>query len=109
MTLPASSSLHQQGRDYTVECEVTDGEQFRGWITPDKPARPGRPAIPSETLTVSPTGRRRVTQTGQTYILNVNDVSVDDGGVYECVGETNSAKFTFNVDSKCFNKKVDLQ
>ena len=105
VTLPTSSFIHQQGRDYTVQCEVTDGERFIAWRTPAKLARPGRPAIPSENLTPPPIGRRRVDQNGQTYVLHVDDVTVDDGGVYECVGETNSAKFTFNVDSKCFNKK----
>ena len=104
VTLPQQSNTYQQGRTYTINCQIT-GETFVGWQTPAKPPRSGRPAIPSETITLSTTGRREVAQVGDNYGLKIKDFTVDDGGVYTCVGSSQSASFTANVDSKCLGKK----
>ena len=96
MTLPSPSQLFQQGRTYTINCQITGGETFVAWETP---------GIPSETITLDTKGRREVVQTGDNYGLKITDVIANDGGVYRCVGSLESKEFTANVDSKCFVKK----
>lgn len=104
VTLPLPSQLFQQGRDYTINCQITGGETFVGWETPPKPPRSGKPAIPSQTITLATKGRREVVQDGDNYGLSIKGVTADDGGMYRCVGSTESKEFTANVDSKCFVK-----
>ena len=105
VTLPSPSQLFQQGRTYTINCQITGGETLVHWETPAKPPRSGKPAIPSETITLDIKGRREIVQTGDNYGLKIEGVTVDDGGVYICVGSLESKQFTANVDSKCFVKK----
>ena len=100
--LPSTSVIFQQGRDYQIACFVT-GEEFVAWVTPAKPARPGVPAIPSKRITeAQPSERKRINKFGDYYRLYIKRVTPDDGGIYRCVGASNSSTFTVSVDSKCF-------
>jgi len=102
VTLPTALVKGQQGRDLPFQCVVT-GEDFLAWITPFKPARPGRPAIPSVRITASQTttvNRRRISVSGDTFELTIEDLIVDDGGEYICEGTVESKVFTLQVDCK---------
>ena len=70
------------------------------WVTPAKPAHSGNPAIPSERITTSTTGRRRIAVSKNTYELTIDAVTVDDGGEYICEGSIEKANFTLQVDCK---------
>ena len=100
--LPSTSAIFQQGRDYQIACFVT-GEEFVAWVTPAKPARPGVQAIPSKRITLTQQSeRKRINKVGDNYQLYIVKATADDGGEYQCVGASNSSKFTASVDSKCF-------
>ena len=100
--LPSATAIFQQGRDYQLSCFVT-GEEFVAWVTPAKPARPGVPAIPSKRITeAQPIARKRINNVGDNYQLYIKKVTADDGGLYQCVGASNSSTVTVSVDSKCF-------
>ncbi|XP_020602408.1 protein sax-3-like [Orbicella faveolata] len=100
VTLPIPTLKAQQGGNYNFSCEVT-GESFVAWVTPAKPARPGRHAIPSVRIPANQTttvNRRRISVSGDYYQLTTENVIVDDGGKYICEGSVNSAVFTLQVD-----------
>ena len=102
VTLPTNRVIAQQERNVPFSCVVT-GEAFVAWVTPAKPERPGRPAIPSVRIPASQTtvvDRRRMSVSGDTYELTIEDVTVDDGGTYTCEGSLSSADFTLEVDCK---------
>jgi len=102
VTLPIPTLKAQQGGNYNFSCEVT-GESFVAWVTPAKPARPGRHAIPSVRIPANQTttvNRRRISVSGDYYQLTTENVIVDDGGKYICEGSVNSAVFTLQVDCK---------
>ena len=103
VTLPIPTLKAQQGGDLPFQCEVT-GENFVAWVTPAKPARPGRPAIPSVRIPASQTttvNRRRISVSGDTYEIAIENVTVDDGGEYICEGSlNNSAVFTLQVECR---------
>ena len=104
VTLPMPTLKAQQGGNYNFSCEVT-GESFVAWVTPAKPARPGRHAIPSVRIPASQNttvNRRRISVYGDYYELAIENVTVDDGGEYICEGsiDNNSAVFTLQVDCK---------
>ncbi|XP_078356092.1 fasciclin-2-like, partial [Oculina patagonica] len=104
VTLTQNTLKVQPGRNVPFSCQVTDGESFVAWITPAKAARPGKPGIPSVSITTSQTtGRRRISVSGVTYTLFIDSVTVDDGGDYICQGESNSAVFTLEVDFRTDN------
>ena len=99
--LPSTSVVFQQGRDYQIACFVT-GEDFVAWVTPAKPARPGVPAILSKRITeAQPSARKRINKVGDNYQLYIEKATADDGGLYQCVGASNSSTFNVSVDSKC--------
>jgi len=82
---------------------VVTGESFVAWVTPAKPARPGKPAIPSVRIPASqttPVNRRKISVSGDTYELTIEDLIVDDGGEYICEGSVESKVFTLQVDCK---------
>ncbi|XP_020602436.1 neural cell adhesion molecule 1-like isoform X3 [Orbicella faveolata] len=100
VTLPTNTLKAQQGRDIPFQCVVT-GESFVAWVTPAKPARPGKPAIPSVRIPASqttPVNRRKISVSGDTYELTIEDLIVDDGGEYICEGSVESKVFTLQVD-----------
>ena len=102
VTLPTSTVKAQQGREVPLQCVVT-GEGFVAWVTPAKPARPGRPAIPSVRIPASQTtavNRRRISVSGDSYELIIEDLIVDDGGEYICEGSIESKVFTLQIDCK---------
>ena len=102
VTLPTSTVKAQQERDVPFQCVVT-GESFIAWVTPAKPARPGHPAIPSARIPASQTtavNRRRISVSGDTYELTIEDLKVEDGGEYICEGSLESKVFTLQVDCK---------
>lgn len=100
--LPSSNRIFAQARNIRISCFVR-GEQFVAWVTPAKPARPGVPAIPSKQITLTqPDDRKSIEKSGENYKLLIKNLNVDDGGLYQCVGASNSSTFTLNVDSKCF-------
>ncbi|XP_078381279.1 hemicentin-2-like isoform X4 [Oculina patagonica] len=98
-TLPNTTLKVQPGRNVQFSCQITAGESFVAWITPAKAARPGKPGIPSVSITTSQTtGRRRIAVSGNTYQLLIDSVTVDDGGEYICQRSTNLVVFTLQVD-----------
>ncbi|XP_015748397.1 PREDICTED: netrin receptor DCC-like isoform X2 [Acropora digitifera] len=102
--LPSTRAVLQQGRDYQIACFVT-GEEFVAWVTPAKPARPGVPAIPSKRITeAQPSERKRINKFGDYYQLYIKRVTPDDGGIYRCVGASNSSTFTVSVDINVGNE-----
>lgn len=105
VTMPQSSDKFQQGRTYTFNCLVTDVNEFKYWRTPPKPARGGKPAIPSEQITTSTTGRRTIQLDGNNIKLKIEQMSVDDGGLYHCVVGQEEGNFTAYVDCKCLIKR----
>ncbi|CAH3162383.1 unnamed protein product [Porites evermanni] len=87
VTLPFTEREYATGRDPKVACSVT-GETFVSWLTPS-----------GQTITTSSTtGRITVTVTGDTYTLNIDSVTAQDGGEYRCQGSLNSGVFTLNVN-----------
>ncbi|XP_074633378.1 neural cell adhesion molecule 1-like isoform X3 [Acropora palmata] len=102
--LPSATAIFQQGRDYQLSCFVT-GEEFVAWVTPAKPARPGVPAIPSKRITeAQPIARKRINNVGDNYQLYIKKVTADDGGLYQCVGASNSSTVTVSVDINLGNE-----
>ncbi|KAK2566682.1 Neural cell adhesion molecule 1 [Acropora cervicornis] len=102
--LPSATAIFQQGRVYQIPCFVT-GEEFVAWVTPAKPARPGVPAIPSKRITeAQPIARKRINNVGDNYQLYIKKVTADDGGLYQCVGASNSSTVTVSVDINVGNE-----
>ena len=102
VTLPIKTFKAQQGRMVSFLCTVT-GESFVAWVTPAKQARPGSLAKPKVRIPASQTtavNRRLISVFGDTYVLMIEDVRVDDGGPYICEGSVNSAVFTLQIDCK---------
>ena len=102
VNLPTALVKAQQSRDLSFQCGVI-GESFVAWVTPAKPARPGKPAIPSVRIPASQTtavNRRRISVSGDTYELTIEDLIADDGGEYICEGSVESKVFTLQVDCK---------
>ena len=100
--LPTTGAIFQQKRDYRISCFVTE-EEFVGWETPAKPARPGVPEIPSKRITeTQPSERKKIDKAGNNYQLYIQKLTVDDGGLYRCVGASTSSIYNLSVESKCF-------
>ena len=88
VTLPSTETTAGTGRYPKVACTVT-GETFVSWITPS-----------GQRITTSTTGRMRVTVKDDAYTLNIDSVTAQDGGEYQCQGSSNSRSFTLNVNCK---------
>ena len=86
--LPSTETIAGTGRYPKVACTVT-GETFDSWITPS-----------GQRITTSTTGRMTVTVKDDAYTLNIDSVTAQDGGVYQCQGSLNSRSFTLNVNCK---------
>jgi len=102
VTLPTTTVKAQQGRTVSFQCVVI-GESFVAWVTKATPARPGKPAIPSVRIPASQTtavNRRRISVSGETYEITIEDLIADDGGDYICEGSVESKIFTLQVDCK---------
>lgn len=77
------------------------GENFAAWETPSREPRPGHPASQGANITLeSNTGRVRLRNHADDYILVIDDVGVGDGGNYTCKGSNQSKSFTLEVDCK---------
>ena len=88
VTLPSRELEFATGRDPKVPCTVTN-QTFEYWITPS-----------GQRITTSNTGRIKVTVAGDAYTLNIDSVTAQDGGQYQCHGSLNSESFTLNVNCK---------
>ena len=97
--LSSQGQVFQQGREHRINCFVRN-ENFVAWKTPAKPARPGKEAIPSETITLQSTGRRTIERTGDNYRLKITAMTADDGGLYECRGSVEYKIYNVSVDCK---------
>lgn len=90
VTVTPTSLQTTSGRGVSIECKMSGGETFDGWFKPDKTKVPISSAASVHVVEKDTT----------TFKLKFTDVKVEEGGAYECRGNSGGRK-TFVLEVLC--------